>query len=205
MEYQVLQIKSKKDIASCNTFYIDNFNWGGDYRPVTYGQLGLIKDSGFFIKFICLEKNPTRIYTKQNDPVYKDSAVEAFFCFTPEYGFSKNPSYLNFEMNANGAFLVKIGKDRFCRESLPDELCSLIVCTPKLTEDRWEIELFIPLSVLNSVYPLPDFYKGSHFTCNFYKLQESGDEFQHFASFSPITTEEPNFHLPEYFADAVIV
>ena len=32
-----------------------------------------------YISNLCVEKNPLRIYKKDQEPVYKDSAMEAFF------------------------------------------------------------------------------------------------------------------------------
>lgn len=205
MEYQVIQIESKKDIAVCNTFSIEQYNWGGSYRPATYGKLGFIPHSGFFLKFICLEKNPKRFHTEPDSPVYQDSAVEAFFCFSSCHNSMAKKPYLNFEINANGTMLVKYGNERPCRESLPFSLRSELVCTAALSEDQWTIELLIPCAVVSFLYPDFKFQRGSHFTCNFYKIQESNDAFRHFASFSPIHTKVPNFHLPEFFADAVIL
>ena len=32
-----------------------------------------------YIKLVCEEKDPLRVYKEDQDPVYKDSAMEAFF------------------------------------------------------------------------------------------------------------------------------
>lgn len=45
---------------------------------------------------------------------------------------------------------------------------------------------------------------GSSFWCNFYKISEAA-EIEHYASYAPIRTEIPSFHLPEFFATADIV
>ena len=34
-----------------------------------------------YIKLVCEEKDPLRVYKEDQDPVYKDSAMEAFFQF----------------------------------------------------------------------------------------------------------------------------
>ena len=46
--------------------------------------------------------------------------------------------------------------------------------------------------------------KGSTFYCNFYKISESKD-IEHYAAYAPITSPVPSFHMPEYFAEAVLV
>lgn len=37
MRYAVKQITGRSEIESCNLFRIDQYNWGGNYRPNTYG------------------------------------------------------------------------------------------------------------------------------------------------------------------------
>lgn len=200
MMYPVYSIKETAQLISCPQFSIDQFNWGGDYRPVSRGRLGFLASRGFLLEMECEESNPCRVYTVDGDPVYLDSAMEAFFCFRPS---EKNPCYLNFEMNANGAMLACCGTDRQHRIPFSPEIRSGLVCRAYTAENCWKIRLMIPLSLLESVYPGLVLQAGSTFTCNFYKIKES-EGLTHFASFAPIPTKEPNFHLPEYFAKARI-
>lgn len=201
MTYQVLSIKEPGQLASCPQFFIDRFNWGGDYRPVSAGRLGFLPSKGFLLEMNCEEADPCRRYTREDDPVYLDSAMEAFFCFRPD---TEKPCYLNFEMNANGAMLACYGTDRQHRIPFPPKVRKGLSCQAACEEHCWRVTLFIPLSLLETVYPGLSLQTGSVFTCNFYKLKES-EGLTHFASFSPIPTAEPNFHLPEYFARARIV
>jgi hypothetical protein len=126
--------------------------------------------------------------------------MEAFFCFQPE---KEAPCYLNFEMNANGAMLACYGNSRKNRQSLfalPHEgLC----CQASIKESSWQVRLFVPITLLREVYPKLTLSKGSRFTCNFYKIKES-EGLTHFASFAPITAPSPDFHLPAFFAKAVL-
>ena len=41
--------------------------------------LDLLREKDFISNWYVEEKNPLRIYKEDQDPVYKDSAVEAFF------------------------------------------------------------------------------------------------------------------------------
>lgn len=200
MTYQVYSISQAEQLASCPQFSIDHFNWGGDYRPVSRGRLGFLPSRGFLLEMECEEADPCRIYTQDGDPVYLDSAMEAFFCFCPD---EKNPCYLNFEMNANGAMLACCGTDRQNRIPFPPEVRKGLHCQASIEENCWKIRLFIPITLLEAVYPGLSLHAGSIFTCNFYKIKESTG-LTHFASFAPIPTEEPNFHLPEYFSEAHI-
>lgn len=196
--YNVHTIETTNDISRCPAFYVDCFNWGGDYRPVTCGRLGYLPDTCFLLEMTCEEADPCRTYLHDGDLVYLDSAMEAFFCFAPE---EDSPCYLNFEMNANGAMLACYGRNRQDRMPFPEELRQGLFCQANVLEDRWSIRLTLPLALIRAVYPDIVLLDDSIFTCNFYKIKES-EGLTHFASFAPIPTPEPNFHLPEYFACA---
>lgn len=200
MLYQVPILKNEAGLSACPELPIDQFNWGGDYRPVSRGRLGYLPSKGFCVKLECEESDPCRKYTKDGDPVYLDSAMEAFFCFCPA---EDHPCYLNFEMNSNGALLACYGNDRQHRTPIPEEAKKGLTCHASIEETRWSVSLFIPLPLLEAVYPGLTLSAGSTFTFNFYKIKES-EGLTHFASLAPIPTAKPDFHLPEYFAGAVI-
>ena len=73
-----------------------------------------------------------------------------------------------------------------------------------IEEDRWSALFHLPLSALERVYGPMKLEKGSTFYCNFYKISESKD-IEHYAAYAPITSPVPSFHMPEYFAEAVLV
>lgn len=200
MKYKVLTLKTPEDLFRCPVFFVNQFNWGGDYRPVTSGRLGFLPDQGLLLEMECQEKDPCRSYTRAGDPVYLDSAMEAFFCFTPE---EENPCYLNFEMNANAAMLACRGRNRKERIPFDESTAEGLSCKALVREHTWSIRLMLPLSLITAVYPGLSLHTGSTFSCNFYKIKESKGR-THFASFAPISAPEPDFHLPEYFARAQI-
>lgn len=200
MTYDVLMLHSPDELSRCPVFRVDRFNWGGSYRPVTTGRLGYLPETAFILEMECREKDPCRTYSQDNDPVYLDSAMEAFFCFAPG---EQNPCYLNFEINANGAMLACYGRERQNRTPFSKELRNGLICRAQIDEASWSVRLTLPADLIRTVYPDAALNAGSHFTCNFYKIKESGEQ-THFASFAPIPTPEPNFHMPEYFAHAQI-
>ena len=201
MEVKVIQ--SAKELEALSPFKVDNKLWGTKTAPVTYGYLGFIPDSGFCLKMVCEETDPLRKYTEINAPVYRDSAMEAFFQFESERERNIQPTYLNFEMNANGALLAAYGKERIYRTYFTREEHEEFACSAQIEEDRWSAALYIPLSVLEHIYGPLCLEAGSTFTCNFYKISEAA-EIEHYASWSMIETDVPSFHLPEYFGNAVI-
>lgn len=199
MEYIVKMISERSQLAGCPVFNIDSFNWGGNYQPKTYGQMAFMEEEGFVLHMVCEESNPPCIYHKHNDPVYLDSAMEAFLAFD-----SLSDNYFNIEFNSYGAFLIGFGSGRSGRISVKEEDQTLFRCESTVLEDRWSVDLRIPLSLISAYFPNISLGENSRFHLNFYKLAE-GEERTHFASFAPIHSPTPNFHLPEYFADAVII
>lgn len=106
MAYHVNLIDSIEELEQCELFQINHFNWVEGYQPKAFGRMGLLHNLGLVVGMTAMEANPLTTYTKDNDPVYRDSALEAFFNFTPK---RKIPYYTNFEMNSNGAMLNEIG------------------------------------------------------------------------------------------------
>lgn len=119
-----------------------------------------------YISNLCVEKNPLRIYKKDQDPVYKDSAMEAFFNLK--------------------------------------EMIRKMKCSAEIQEEQWNVNLTLPIEILEQVYGKLNLQEGSDFRCNFYKICET-KEYEHYAAYRCVESEQPNFHLPEYFENAVIL
>ena len=201
MDVQI--IKNKELLETVKPFEINHLLWGTKRIAGTYGYIGFVQGEGFYLKLVCLEKDPLRIYTKDQDPVYKDSAMEAFFQFRGE-NKAAGEIYLNFEMNANGALLACYGKNKTDRTPFPAEVVQQMGCKAQIEEDRWSATMFLPAAVLEQLYGKLELREGTVFTCNFYKICESKEN-EHYASYEYVESEQPNFHLPEYFAKAQIV
>lgn len=200
---EVEMIRSAEDLEMLSPFKVDNNLWGTKTVPETYGYLGFIPGDGFYLKMVCNEADPLRKYRDMNAPVYRDSAMEAFFLFESERERYIQPTYLNFEVNANGALLAAYGKERIYRTYFAKEEHQEFACSARIEADRWSAALRIPLSILEHIYGPLCLEAGSTFTCNFYKISEAA-EIEHYASWSMIETDVPSFHLPEYFGTAVI-
>ena len=93
-------INSKDELEALEPFRVEYLLWGTKRIPKTYGYLGFVRDEGFYLKMVCEEKEPLRTYENVLDPVYRDSAMEAFFQFEHENGGRRITPYLNFEVNA---------------------------------------------------------------------------------------------------------
>lgn len=78
---EVRLIENKELLESVELFKIENLLWGTEKIAKTYGYIGFAQGEGLYIKLVCEEKDPLRVYKEDQDPVYKDSAMEAFFQF----------------------------------------------------------------------------------------------------------------------------
>lgn len=198
MIYKIKTITDYEQLEECPLFYVNNFNWGGEYRPKTHGQLAFVKNEGFLLNMTCEESDPVCTYFNMNDPVYLDSAMEAFFMFHTD-----SDNYINFEVNSAGAMIARFGASRNDRTSLTPEEMAACNCTATVREHTWSVELFIPLSIIGKYFNIASFAPKDKIRCNFYKIAE-GSVDTHFASYTPIHYPEPNFHLTQFFADGVI-
>lgn len=204
MEYCIKRIKSRDEIERCNRFDVNNFMWNSKKEPKTYGWMGYVEDEGFFVKMVCEEKDPKRTYTKPQDPVYIDSAMEIFLAFLEDgEELSNDCMYTNFEINSLGAMLANYGKGRNDRKQVTEEQYKATGVKSVIEDDKWYLEVLYPLNYLRTVCDIDKVIEGKEFYCNFYKIAE-GEEIEHYGSFSPIESEKPNFHMPICFAKAYI-
>ena len=205
MEYKFKTIKNENEITDCNMFHVDHYMWNRTMEPKTYGWAGYIDNKGFFIKMICEEQNPQITCLHHKDRVCNDSAMEVFFAFCEDgEELTNDVMYINFEINAAGAMFAKYGKGRHGRQFISDQMYEMSNCRAVVEKDQWSIEVLIPEEFLNEICDFQSFKNGKQFYCNFYKIAET-KEIEHYASFSKIESEEPNFHLPVWFAKANIV
>ena len=116
-------IGSQLELEEVEPFFVEELLWGTKSIPKTYGYLGFVPKEGFYLKMVCEEDEPLRTYENVLDPVYRDSAMEAFFQFEHENGGRRITPYLNFEVNAviydqdtteelEKAFLKDIGQSK---------------------------------------------------------------------------------------------
>lgn len=204
MRYIVKKIREKSEIESCETFFIDQYMWNSKQEPKTYGWMGYLENEGFYVKMICEEKDPKRGWKNHKEMVCEDSAVEVFLAFTEENEILTNNSmYINFEINANGAMYAQYGKGRKNRQFLSEEEYRMANIRTKMSENQWEMEVTIPETFLNKICDLEKIKSGKLFYCNFYKISEDAS-IEHYGSYSPIDSEVPNFHLPVFFAEAIL-
>ena len=143
-----------------------------------------------FIRYDVSEQYLVRIHnTQDQDPVYQDSCVEFFI-------LDKEDQYHNFECNANGVLLSAKGHERNRRTNRSLKELQGILRYPSGVEiaDKnyhWSLIIGIPFDDVGLA-------RGNSYQANFYKCGDLTTK-KHYLSWSPIDTQKPDFHLPEYF------
>lgn len=146
------------------------------------------------------------IREQYQDPVYKDSAVEFFFC--PADDISRG--YFNLEMNCGGTALFRyqskqgkipipqaVFKDVEIAHSLPKT-----VTTEIQDPITWTLEMRLPIHIIEQYYDVSRPESGARWRANFYKIADQSSH-PHYLTWSKVIHPKPNFHLPEYFGTLI--
>lgn len=182
---------------------VDCLNWKEQfpYHPltaVTIAHSGQYIYIDFFVRCNYLRA----VNYENNSRVHQDSCVEFFVEPTGEL------PYYNFEFNCIGTAHAACRTDRNNGTLFTDEQLARIrrypSCGTRPFQElegmfTWNILIAIPLDLIGLKYEgKPISMRG-----NFYKCADSTAS-PHFLSWAPITTKEPDFHRPEFFADIIL-
>lgn len=195
---------------------IDQVNWekAFPYMPLTTVYIART-DEMLYIKWRVRGSMLKAVYTKDLDPVWKDSCVE-FFCQVPDSDY-----YINLEFNCIGTSTAAVRRSRqdvlghlTADEFQKIERYASLGRRPFCEIDghfRWELCIGIPFSLLlnpqtenggieglDSARPMPRTLRG-----NFYKCADDTSS-MHYVSWNPIHTENPDFHRPEDFGELIL-
>ena len=188
------------DFAGCAPVAIDSYAWDENgYRPQAQVWACMTPD-GLSVRMRCEEAKPFARYTENESPVYEDSCMECFLCadFEPDTA----PAYINLECNANGAFLCHFGpkgnRGAVTLRGWPDP-------DVRVTKGDgfWQIDARFPKELLLGAFGFDPCRSGAQFRANFYKCGDKTEK-PHFGSWSPIVSDRPNFHLPEFFGRVLV-
>ena len=173
---------------------INVINWNEyNYQPSVKFYLAH-DNSSLFIFYLVDEDNVKATYLKDNESVWEDSCVEAFFSPSLDEG------YYNFEFSCIGTALAGCGKDKETRKLWDDTRMTQIQRFASLNKSivginnlhaEWWLQAVIPLELIN-------IKKGNTFYANFYKCGDKTVQ-PHFLSWQPIDTPQPDFHQPKFF------
>ena len=196
--YTVVHVDGEPDWENVPQIDIDNQQWLDPVDITAHAQL-CYGDDAFYVRMWAREAN-IRAECPRDDLLantYEDSCLEFFI--SPVAGDAR---YLNFEFNPNCALCLQIGTSKTDRTRLvrTDDLFQAVSTR---TEDGWEITYRIPFDFVRSLYPDFSAESGTILRGNFYKCGNLTVQ-KHYLSWSPIESDTPNFHLPEYFGVLVL-
>jgi len=199
MSVTIAGLQKAEEIDKCEKLFISHKLWGTTKNVEAYGQMGYIAGREWIVKLTAHEANPLATYTQENDPVYRDSALEVFLNFVPD-----KDEYLNFEVNANGALLCHYGKKGPANRGPVSRISEERVTVEVQKEEAiWSVLLRIPFALIQDCFGDMEITTGKKISFNLYKISESQEDL-HFISHTYIPSEKPDFHLPECFAEGVI-
>lgn len=182
---------------------VDCLNWKDQYpyRPLTAVN---IAHSGkyIYIDFFVRCNYLRAVNYENNSHVHQDSCVEFFVEPTGEL------PYYNFEFNCIGTIHAACRTDRNNGTLLSDEQLDKVKrfasCGTRPFNElegmfSWNLLVAIPLDIIGLKYNgSPIEMRG-----NFYKCADNTAA-PHFLSYAPISTPEPDFHRPEFFAPIIL-
>lgn len=171
---------------------IDTLNWNEQYptAPETIFTVAHT-DEILLVRFEVKGEVPLAKKTEDLEHVNEDACVEIFIAN------ADNTRYWNFEFNAAGVCNASHRKSR--KEDVvrlnAEQLQSIKRFPVQLCAAHWSLLVAIPLALIEL-----DLAREHARRANLYKC---GDKtpMKHYASWNPIQTETPAFHLPEYFGE----
>ena len=176
------------EIAEVNCINWKEFSW----KPNTYARV-LYSDYGLHIKLVTDEQNLFVSRREQNSDVSKDSCMEFFIrpCMSDE-------RYLNFEINPFGTMYLGVRYNRDNKEliALPREYFDV---QSVVSDKEWVVAFNIPFEFIDKIFGVHD----DKMLGNIYKCGED-TEIEHYVTYYPISSAEPDFHRPECFREFVL-
>jgi hypothetical protein len=207
-EYRVARVEEDFLVPGKSSFWnvlpvatIDHYRWlDNGYRPRVEIR-ACYSRRYIYLLFKAFESIIRARFTRFQDPVYKDSCVELFIDPFPE----KAIGYINLEANALGTILIAIGTDRARRKAIAREEIRGFQIIPSVSqpvegahgEEFWTLEYRLPLGLLEKHYG-ERIFPGHIAPANFYKCGDE-TEFPHYGAWSPVESDRPDFHRPEFF------
>lgn len=183
------------DWTKCEIQSMEQCLWSPNPAPAATVQGLYLKDTALVFRLVSLAPPSRAINTEPDSSVWEDSCLECFFSFD-------GLNYVNLEANANSALRASYGPDRHDREFLKDMDIPMPTVQATEIEEGWELVLSIPLEMVEKLWGI-EACSGTWFRANFYSCGDA-TPLPHYASWSPVETESPDFHRPEYFGKIII-
>ena len=191
--YTIQKVSGQPDWSAIPSLPIDQVH-KADRSPVrAWGQVAY-DDEGLLVRLRAEEAN---IRTEESGPLartWEDSCLEFFFA--PVEGDKR---YVNVETIPSGSFFLGIGTGKHdLLRLLPQGAQSSFAPQVALVQGGWEVTFRISYTFIRCLFPSFEAKPGGTIRANCYKC---GDKtpVPHWLSWSPVTVEPLNFHVPECF------
>ena len=196
-------IKNSNDINDGVVGIVDAWPWEEYTSPLRVEFRIVHTDECFKFALRCYEKEPYAGMKNTNGYVCNDSCMELFLSPSAD----NSAGYFNFEVNANPTYLfgynkgVRVGSVFVEWDESEYELTS----SKGRDEvgDFWQINATLPYALIKKYVPSCDLSSGGHIRGNVYKCGRHHQP-EHYGCWSPVVSDEPNFHAPEFFGEFVI-
>jgi hypothetical protein len=184
-----------------------HFNWWKEgAKEQTVAKL-LWDDKNLYVAFFCHDRHISADIVQRHGPVSRDDCVEVFI--SPNT--SKPRNYYGFEINALGTMLNFIRADWY--KGPPNNepegvryrtsFHGLSVKNESPDDDHWVLELAIPFGNFKMDAPNTPPRDGDTWRLNLNRAGGKTDA--QYSTWSPVSTERPNFHVPEAFGSVRFV
>lgn len=179
---------------------IDAFPWYKKGKKQLTSVKMALSHQTICLKVECEDTHSFASITEFNGSVYKDSCFEFFL--TPNE--DRGSAYLNFEINCCKTLHIGYGEDIERRKLSTIEQGNKVVIKSSIIgptkeeqsgDQRWQLSIEIPLALIEEISILP--ISKTLWYGNFYRCGGKTDP--QFATWQPISSEQPAFHRPEQF------
>ena len=192
--YTIQKICGAPDWSRVPALEIDTRLWSPETGIRAYAQI-CWDDEALYVRLRAVEAHVRAEQTGLLDMPCEDSCLEFFFA--PVKGDGR---YFNIEYNPNASLFLGVGRNR-------DDYVRLILTEPfafdpepARTADGWEISYSIPFDFVRLFFPTFAPKTGDTMRANCFKCGDLTPQ-EHYLSWNPVTSANPDFHRPCDFGE----
>ena len=190
--YAMTKVEGKPNWKKIPSLAIDTLLWTDSIDISAKAQICWDEEN----LYVRMEATEPHIRMKESGPLANvcfDSCLEFFFQPT------QRPDYFNVELNPKKTIFLGFGTDR-------EDLIRLQVYGVKklfnirvrFTKKGWVLSYQIPFAFIRRFFPEFEAKQGGEMRANLFKCGDKTVK-EHYLAWNPIVSEEPNYHLSEYF------
>lgn len=194
--YRITAVRQEPDWSAIPAAPLLPCRWSPSPPPRAQMQAAWIPGRELLIRLESFAAPARAVNTEADSAVWEDSCLECFFSFDGR-------TYVNLEANANGALRASFGPDRHARRFLREMAVPLPRAETQVASSSWTLRLAIPLGLIPALWAVEP-ASGLSFTGNFYSCGDKTPA-PHYAAWSPVETETPDFHRPEFFGTLILL